>query len=282
MAHNIHPCFWYNGNARAAADFYCSLFPNSSITIDNGMVVNFELAGQKFMGLNGGPQFNTNPSISMFVTSEADAEIDELWVKLSEGGKIMMALGKYPWSEYYGFVEDKFGLSWQLYKGNYSGVNQKIVPCFLFVNKQFGRAEEALKLYTGLFPQSEMQGIAKYAATEPHAGTVKHSQFVLDGKVFMAMDGSGEHAFDFNEGISLLVECENQEQIDHFWNGLTANGGQESMCGWLKDPFGVSWQIVPKALGKMMSDPAKTQQVMNAFLKMKKFDVAALEAAYND
>lgn len=281
MIHNIHPCFWYNGNAKEAADFYCTLFPASKIIIDTGMVVNFELAGQKFMALNGGPQFKTNPSVSMFVTSENDAEINELWAKLSEGGKIMMALDKYPWSEYYGFVEDKFGLAWQLYKGNYSSVNQKISSCFLFVNNQFGRAEEALKLYTGLFPNSAIQGISKYAENEPNPGTVKHAQFVLDGVVFMAMDGMGEHAFQFNEGISFVVECEDQDQVDHFWNGLIANGGQESQCGWLKDPFGVSWQIVPKALGKMMSDPAKAKQVMDAFLKMKKFDIAVLEAAYN-
>lgn len=280
MKNNIHPCIWYDGNAKIAAEFYCSLFPNARVTADTPMVVNFEIDGQKFMGLNGGAKFKPNPSISFFVVCESNEEINDLWKHLSESGKVMMPLDKYDWSERYGFLEDKFGLSWQLMKGNYSDVNQKITASFLFTGKQFGKAEEAVTFYTALFPSSSITGILLYAKDEEQAeGKVKHSQFILDDKTFMATDGPGNHEFGFNEAISLVIECSTQEEIDYYWNRLTANGGEESMCGWLKDKFGVSWQVVPVVLGKLMSDPAKAPKVMEAFLKMRKFVIADLEKA---
>lgn len=277
MNNNIHPCLWFDGNAKAAADFYCSLFPGSKITADTPMVVNFELASQKFMGLNGGPMFKPNASISFTVICEADDEINKLWAGLSADGMIMMPLDKYEWSERYGFLQDRFGVCWQIMKGNYNDVNQKITPTLLFVGNSFGKAENAVKFYTEVFPQSSIDGILLYTKDEGEAaGTVKHSQFILDKKVFMAMDGVGNHSFAFNEAISFVVDCETQEEIDFYWNKLTADGGQESQCGWLKDKFGVSWQIVPAVLGKLMTDPERSQRVMQAFMKMKKFDIAAL------
>jgi predicted 3-demethylubiquinone-9 3-methyltransferase (glyoxalase superfamily) len=259
---NIHPCIWYDGNAKAAAEFYCSLFPNSKITTDSPMVVKWQLAGQTFMGLNGGPMFKPNPSISFLIICEDDNEIEMLWKTLSEDGMVMMPLDKYDWSERYGFVQDKFGLAWQIMKGKYSDVNQKITPTFLFVGNSFGKAEAAVKYYTEVVKSSSVDGILLYAENEgPAAGSVKHSQFVLDGKVFMAMDGYGEHKFAFNEGISFVVECKDQEEIDYFWNTFTSNGGQESMCGWLKDKFGVSWQIIPKNIGTIIMDPVNGKKL---------------------
>jgi predicted 3-demethylubiquinone-9 3-methyltransferase (glyoxalase superfamily) len=277
LNNNIHPCIWYDGNAKAAADFYTSLFPDSKITTDSPMVVKWELAGQTFMGLNGGPMFKTNPSISFLVISEEDNEIGALWAKLSDGGMVMMPLDKYDWSERYGFVQDKFGLAWQLMKGKYSDVNQKITPTLLFVGNNFGKAEAAVKFYTEVVKPSSVDGILLYAENEgPAAGTVKHSQFVLDGKVFMAMDGYGDHKFAFNEGISFVVECKDQEEIDYYWNTLTADAGNESMCGWLKDKFGVSWQIIPKNIGAIMMDPVNGQKAMQALMQMKKIEIAKL------
>jgi predicted 3-demethylubiquinone-9 3-methyltransferase (glyoxalase superfamily) len=277
MNNNIHPCLWFDGNAKAAADLYCSLFLNSKITVDTAMVVNFELAGLKFMGLNGGPMFKPNASISFTVICETDDETNELWKHLSADGMIMMPLDKYEWSERYGFLQDRFGVCWQIMKGKYSDVNQKITPTLLFVGNSFGQAEKAVKFYIEVFPQSSIDGILLYTKEEGEAaGTVKHSQFILDKKVFMAMDGAGNHSFAFNEAISFVVDCETQEEIDYYWNKLTADGGQESQCGWLKDKFGVSWQIVPAVLGKLMTDPERSQRVMLAFMKMKKFDIAAL------
>ncbi len=280
MNNNIHPCIWYNGNAKQAAAFYCSLFPNSKITTDTPMVVNWELAGQKFMGLNAGPMFKPNASISFLVVCEDDTEINTLWEKLSDGGMAMMPLDKYDWSERYGFVQDKFGLAWQIMKGKYSDVNQKITPAFLFVGNSYGKAGAAVKYYTEVFKPSAIQGILLYAENEgPAAGSVKHSQFILDGKVFMAMDGYGEHHFAFNEGISFVVECKDQKEIDYFWDTLTSDGGQESMCGWLKDKFGVSWQIIPHNIGQLMTDFDMGSRRMQAMMKMKKLDIGKLENA---
>jgi len=279
MNNNIHPCIWYDGNAKAAAEFYCTVFPGAKITVDSPMVVNFELYGQKFMGLNGGPMFKTNPSVSFLIICEEDNEIELLWKALSEDGMVMMPLDKYDWSERYGFVQDKFGLAWQIMKGKYSDVNQKITPTLLFVGNSFGKAEAAVKYYTEVVKPSSVDGILLYADNEgPAAGSVKHSQFILDGKVFMAMDGYGEHKFAFNEGISFVVECKDQEEIDYYWNTLTSDGGQESMCGWLKDKFGVSWQIIPKNIGTLMMDPVNGQKAMQALMQMKKIDIAKLTA----
>jgi predicted 3-demethylubiquinone-9 3-methyltransferase (glyoxalase superfamily) len=279
MNNNIHACLWFDSNAKVAAEFYCSLFLSSKIVIDSGMVVNFELSGQKFMGLNGGPMFKPNPAISFTVICESDDEIKLLWQKLSDGGMVMMALDKYDWSEQYGFVQDRFGFSWQIMKGKYSDVNQKITPTFLFAGKRFGQAEVAVKFYTQLFPQSSIDGILLYTKDEGEAaGAVKHSQFILDKKVFMAMDGAGNHAFDFNEALSFVVDCNTQEEIDYYWDKLT-EGGTESQCGWLKDKFGVSWQIVPTILGQLMSDAARAPRVMQAFMQMKKIDIEQLKNA---
>ena len=193
---------------------------------------------------------------------------------------VMMPLNKYDWSERYAFVQDKFGLSWQIMKTAYNTVNQKITPCLLFVGNNFGNAQAAVNYYTQLFPQSSINSIKLYDENEGHgAGKVKHSQFILDGKVFMAMDGHGNHAFAFNEGISFVVDCKDQKEIDYYWETLTADGGKESMCGWLKDKFGVSWQIVPAMLGKLTSNPATAQKVMQAVMQMKKLDITTLEKA---
>lgn len=276
MKNPIYPCLWFDGKAKEAADFYCSVFTNSKITAENPMVVTFESAGQKFMCLNGGPMFTLNPSISFFVMCGTEAEIDNTWNKLTDGGFVLMALGEYPWSEKYGWVQDRFGVNWQLALGQLSEVGGKFTPSLLFTEKQDGKAEEAVHFYTSVFDNSSIAGILKYAEGEPNrTGTVKHAQFKLDKNVFMAGDGGSTHQFSFNEAISFVIDCENQEEIDYYWSKLT-EGGEESQCGWLKDQFGVSWQIVPVILGELMKDPERSQRVVQAFMKMKKFDIEAL------
>ncbi|MDQ6813016.1 MAG: VOC family protein [Bacteroidota bacterium] len=276
MNNNICPCLWFDGNAKEAAEFYSTVFSNSKITTDTPMVVLFEIEGKKMMGLNGGPMFKINPSISMFVTCESDEEIERIYKKLMEGGKAMMALDKYPWSEKYAWVADKFGMTWQLMRGNLPEGAQKIVTSFLFTGQQYGKAQEAMKHYTSIFPGSAIYYQEIYKAGEPQPeGNLKFGQFGLSNEFFAAMDGIGDHNFAFNEAVSLMVECETQEEIDTYWAKLT-EGGQESRCGWLKDKFGVSWQIVPKNLSRLMSDPAKAQRVMAEVMKMKKLDIQTL------
>ncbi len=283
MKNKLYPCLWFDGNAKEAATHYSSAFENSTITSENPMVVIFELNGVQFMGLNGGPQFKINPSISFFVFCDSVEEIEKKWNHLSADGSVLMALDSYPWSEKYGWCQDKFGVSWQLMMG--AGPGQKIVPSLMFTKQQSGKAEEAINFYTSLFSHrdgsknGEVTMLSRYEKGEPDVeGYIKHAQFALNGQFFAAMDSSGPHAFTFNEGVSIVVPCDNQEEIDYYWDKLT-EGGDESQCGWLKDKFGVSWQIVPAILGKLMSDPARRDKVIQAFMSMKKFDIARLENA---
>jgi predicted 3-demethylubiquinone-9 3-methyltransferase (glyoxalase superfamily) len=276
MKNPIYPCLWFDGNAEAAAELYCSVFANSKITIDTPMVVNFELCGKKFMGLNGGPLFKFNPSVSFFVICESETEIDSVWNSLLEGALVMMPLNKYPWSEKYGWLQDKFGISWQLMMGDVEAMGGKIIPAFMFTGKQAGKAEQAMNFYASIFSNSKIKDINRYVAGEHDVeGTIKHARFHLGKENFVAMNSSAPHSFQFNEAISFVVDCETQEEIDYYWTKLT-EGGQESQCGWLKDKFGVSWQIVPTILGKLMTDPTKSQRVMTAFMQMKKFDIEKL------
>ncbi len=277
MNNTIHPCIWFDGNAKAAADFYCSIIKNSKITFDSPMVVMFELGGKKFMGLNGGPMFRINPSISIFILCESINETNELWNKLLDGGKVLMPIDKYPWSERYGWVQDRFGLTWQVSVVYKEGDKQQLTPSMLFTGDQFGKAEEAIKLYTSVFDNSSTDTrIHYYPEGDANAGKVMFSEFKLNGYPVIAMDGPGAHAYTFNEAVSLVVNCETQKEIDYFWNKFTADGGQESMCGWLKDRFGVSWQIIPSIIGQLMSDLEKSPRVMQAVMKMKKLDIETM------
>ncbi|KAA5537104.1 VOC family protein [Taibaiella lutea] len=277
MTQPIYPCLWFDGKSKQAAEFYCTVFENTSIKDENPMVVTFDLDGQRFMCLNGGPMFKPNPSISFFVTYQNEAELDVVWNKLAEGGKVMMALDKYPWSSRYGWLTDKFGISWQLYLGDVSDVPQKVCSCFMFTKNVAGKAKEAINFYTSLFENSSVGGIMKYGPDgQDNPEYVAHAQFLLNGETFMSMDSSMSHDFTFDEGISLVVTCKDQEEIDYFWNKMTADGGQESQCGWLKDKYGVSWQIVPAVLQQLMSDPERSKRVVPAFMKMKKFIIQDL------
>jgi predicted 3-demethylubiquinone-9 3-methyltransferase (glyoxalase superfamily) len=276
MNNSIYPCLWFDGKAKEAAEFYCSVFPETSITAENPMVVTIEAAGQKMMFLNGGPHFTINPSISFFVIFETTVEVDRAWEKLAAEGSVLMPLDNYPWSEKYGWLQDKFGVSWQLSAGKPESVGQKFTPCLMFTQHHAGKAEQAIQHYTSVFKDSSVIGILKYSAEDPDVeGTVKHAQFTLSKQVFMCMDSSLPHAFSFNEAISLVVDCDTQEEIDYYWEKLSAVPEAEQ-CGWLKDQFGVSWQIVPTILGELMSDPSRSERVVHAFLKMKKFDIAQL------
>lgn len=286
MNNDIFPCLWYNGDAKQSADFYCEVF-NGKITVDSPVVLNIELFGQRMMLLNGGPQFEKNASISFMVLCETEEEVEKYWKPLSDGGMVLMELGEYPWSKKYGWVRDKFGVTWQVYLGMQG--DQKIIPTLMFIHENNGKAIEAMEMYTQIFPNSKIGNVLKYGegvGNETHEvrENVQHADFELDGYTFFCMDNSYDHQFDFNEGISIVVMTENQEETDHLWNSLTENGGAESRCGWLKDKFGISWQIVPKRLLELMNDfdnPEKAHKVVEAMLQMQKIVIADLEKAYN-
>ena len=186
----------------------------------------------------------------------------------------MMEINQYPWSERYGWLRDKYGLTWQISVVN-PGEAESIRPSMLFTGSVFGKAEEAMRFYTQTFKNSSITRLSHYPTEDANAGKVLYAEFQLNGYSAIAMDGPGEHAFKFNEAVSLVVPCQNQDEIDFYWDTLSKDG-EESMCGWLKDKYGVSWQVVPKILGDLMRDPKRSEPVVQAFLKMKKFNIQAL------
>jgi predicted 3-demethylubiquinone-9 3-methyltransferase (glyoxalase superfamily) len=295
----IVPHLWFDKEAQQAVNFYCSVFPDSRIAnfatlhdtpSGDTDVVSFELGGYQFQAISAGPLFRFSPSISFMVNfdpsqdKEAKRRIDEVWNNLMQGGQALMSLAKYPFSERYGWVQDRYGLSWQLIYTNPEGEKRPfIIPSLLFVGAVYGRAEEASQFYLSIFKETGRGTIARYpAGMEPDKeGMVMFTDFRLDGQWFAAMDSAREHGFGFNEAISFMVFCEKQEEIDYYWTKLSAVPEAEQ-CGWLKDRYGLSWQIVPSAMKTMMQDrdPERLSRVTQAFLKMKKLDLATLQKAY--
>lgn len=278
MKNSIYPCVWCNNNAKEMADYYCNTFSDTVIVEENSVVITLEISGLKLMLLNGGDIFKANPSISLMYLSMSKDEITRLWNVFSDGGNAMMPLTEYPFSPMYGWIEDKFGVSWQLYTAHDENhIIQKLVPTLMFTGINNGKAEEAANYFTSIFPYSNLRGILKYSGEAGEIeGNVQHGEFVINDYLLMMMDSSMMHDFSFSEGVSLVVECDYQEEIDAYWEALTANGGEESMCGWLKDQFGISWQIVPRELPKWLKQSPKVQ---DALLKMRKLDMKILQEA---
>lgn len=194
-----------------------------------------------------------------------------------------MDIGAYPFSERYGWIQDKYGLSWQLMFFGGNVINQRITPTLMFVGKVAGKAEEAINFYVSIFHNASVNDILRYGKNEEPdvEGTIKHASFTLEGQEYAAMDSAREHNFTFNEAISLMVHCETQEEIDYYWDRLSADPKAER-CGWLKDKYGLSWQVVPNIMNEMMkdTDEKRKARVTEAFLKMKKFNIEALKKAY--
>lgn len=288
----ITPNLWFNKEAKEAAEFYTSVFKdskiNSTTTLHNTPsgttdIVTIELLGQEFTLISAGPLFKFNPSVSFLVACRTLDEVDALWEKLSERGKALMDLGVYPFSEKYGWVQDRYGLSWQVMFTGERKIEQKITPTLMFVGNQCGKAEEAINFYATVFHNARVGDILRYGIGEEpdKEGTIKHAAFTLEGQKFAAMDSARVHDFAFNEAISFIVHCKDQDEIDYYWGKLSADPKAEQ-CGWLKDKYGLSWQIVPTVMEEMLKDKdrEKIDRVTEAFLKMKKFDIKALKRAY--
>lgn len=315
----IVPHLWFDNNAQEAVEFYCSIFPPSwqSDTRDwpgsritnittlhdtpggDTQSISFELEGHSFMAINGGPAFKVNPSVSFVLNFDplryggadeggepaAREHLDTLWEQLAEGGQVLMPLDAYPYSERYGWVQDRFGISWQLMLTDPEGEPRPfIIPSLLFVGDVAGKAEEATDFYLSLFKNSRRGQLARI----PNKGesdaekSLIYTDFMLENQWFVAMDSPNTHDFDFNEGISLMVLCEDQDEIDYFWNKLSAVPEAEQ-CGWLKDKYGLSWQITPRVMLEMMAQGSREQidRLTQAFLPMKKLDIQTLKEAWN-
>ena len=295
----IAPHLWFDKEAREASKFYVSVFggdsrvtsatPIEDTPSGDAELVTFTLLGQDFLAISAGPYFRFNPSVSLMVnfdpsrTADARQQLDAAWEKLAQGGTPLMPLDRYPFSERYGWIQDRYGLSWQLILTNPAGQPRPwIIPTLLFVGEQSGRAEEAGAFYRSVFGNTEPGLIARYGANQPpdREGTLMFSDFRIENLWLAAMDSAHPHAFAFNEAVSLVVSCQTQQEIDRLWEMLSARPEAEQ-CGWLKDRFGVSWQVVPAAMGRLMGGTREQRnRVTQTFLKMKKFDIAALERAY--
>ncbi len=296
----ITPHLWFDKEAKEAAAFYVAAFGGDSAVTSatvirdtpsgDAEIVVFRLLGHEFMSISAGPLFRINPTISFMINfdpsqrADAKSALDALWGKLAEGGSVFMPLDKYPFSERYGWIQDKYGVSWQLILTNPAGEPRpNIIPSMMFTGAVCGKAEDAMKFYLSVFENSKQGIIARYGPgmAPDKEGTVMFEDYMLLGQWFTSMDSARMHDISFNEAVSLIVHCDTQAEIDYFWKQLSAVPEAEQ-CGWLKDQYGVSWQIVPSQMGELMGGPPEqVARVTQAFLKMKKFDIAALQRAYS-
>lgn len=300
----IIPHLWFDKEAVEATAFYTSVFPESKVTHTIQLrntpsgdcdVVSFALWGQEFMAISAGPYFKFNPSVSFIVNYDpllfggADAEpearkaLDAAWDKLSEGGQVLMGLDAYPFSKRYGWLQDKYGLSWQLMLTDPAGEPRPpIIPSLMFTGSNAGKTEEAIHFYLSVFRQSQRGALHRYpAGMEPDKeGTVMFADFQLEDRWLAAMDSAHQHGFDFNEAISFMVNCADQQEIDHYWEKLSAVPESEQ-CGWLKDKYGLPWQITSAEMETMIQQGSQEQidRITQAFLPMKKINIAAIKAA---
>ena len=291
----IIPNLWLDGNAIETAEYYLSIFKDGKminttyypLTEAEGLAdfqkdfagkvltVDFELSGYRFTAINADATFKPNPSISFFYTCNSKEESDELWKKLSAGGKALMELGEYPFSKYYGWVEDKYGYSWQLILNKPEGDKRPtIVPSLMFTKARDGQAEEAMKFYTSVFKDSEIsRNLNKYPPEMgDRTGKISYADFRLFDGWFAVMDGGPMHEFSFTPAISLMVSCKDQQEIDYYWEKLSANPESEQ-CGWLQDKYGVSWQITPENMEELLKVPGAFTRMMD----MKKIDIEKLK-----
>lgn len=289
----IIPYLWFDNEAKEAVEFYTSLFTDSEITLeqhlegtpsgDDAATYEFKLAGQTFGAINGGPYFTFNPSLSLSVICDSHEEAKRLWEKLSKEGKELMPLQEYPFSPLYGWVEDKFGLSWQVIDSEGVDYKQKITPQLMFSGSYTGQAEEAMKFYTEIFKDGKMISVHEYGEGESNHPDAKiaHAHFEILNTELLVADNGNQVDYEFSGAFSLMVMCVTQAEIDYYWEKLSAHPEAEQ-CGWLKDKFGVSWQIVPANMNELLSKGTQKQinAVTEAFLPMKKLDIERLERAW--
>lgn len=293
----VFPFIWFETQALEAAKWYIQIFPESKLISNvklpgtpsgEANALTLSLWGREIQFISAGKFFERNPSFSYMVACKTVEEVNVFWKKLSEGAEVMMALDEYPFSKRYGWLKDKYGVSWQIMHDAGRAV-QRITPSLMFTQDLAGKAEAAMNYYCETFKASGKKAgvidghVARYGAGQApdKEGTLSYARFQLDGNEFVVMDSAQKHAFKFNEMQTLVVNCKDQKEIDYFWKKLS-HVPEAEQCGWVKDQFGVSWQVVPEVMEEMMvkSTPEQMKRVVQAFLPMKKFDLKKLEEAY--
>jgi len=287
----IIPHLWFEKEAIEAAEFYVKVFKKSKINHKSVIkntpsgdvdLVEFQILGYEFMAVSAGPYITPNPSISFMVNfdpaqdKDAKNNLNRAWKKLLKGGNVLMQLDKYPFSTLYGWIQDKYGFSWQLIYTDPEGEERPlIIPSFSFAGDMYGKTKEATDFYLSIFKNTKRDSLVNYPpGSEPNKEeAVMFTDFKLEDQWFAAMDTILADEFHFNEAISLLVNCKSQAEIDYYWEKLSAVSESEQ-CGWLKDKFGVSWQIVPENLNELME---KNPENFNEKLfKMRKIIISEL------
>ena len=278
----ITPAIWCDGTADEAAQFYADVFRDASIAEQApGIAATVSIHGFRLSLINGGNQYAPNPSISCILNfdpllfggeEQARAYLDELYERLSTGG-VLMELGEYPFSPRYAWVRDRFGMTWQLMLTDPDGDPRPfVIPSFMFGGTNHANAEEATDAWIALFDNARRGALYRYEEGGPlDAGTVMFTDFTLRGTWMAATDSGTFHDFTFTPGVSMIVSCRDQEEIDRYWAGLSAVPEAER-CGWCIDRWGVSWQVVPHNIAELMADAATRDKILH----MGKIDLAKL------
>ena len=278
----ITPAIWCDGTADEAAQFYADVFRDTSIAEQApGIAATVSIHGFRLSLINGGNQYAPNPSISCILNfdpllfggeEQARAYLDELYKRLSTGG-VLMELGEYPFSPRYAWVRDRFGMTWQLMLTDPDGDPRPfVIPSFMFGGTNHANAEEATDAWIALFDNSRRGVLYRYKEGGPlDAGTVMFTDFTLRGTWMAATDSGTFHDFTFTPGVSIIVSCRDQEEIDRYWAGLSAVPEAER-CGWCVDRWGVSWQVVPHNIAELMADAATRDKILH----MGKIDLTEL------
>lgn len=289
---NITPGIWCDGTAVEAGDFYAAVFRDTSVTgttryPDEGLpefqagmageplTVDVDVAGRRLMLINAGPEFTPNHSISFLLNFDpaalggedgARSYLDEVHAALIDGGDELMPLGEYAHSPRYAWVRDRYGVTWQLMLTDPEGDPRPfLTPCLMFAGENQDRAEEATDYWMSVIDDSSRGALHRTAD-----GAVLFTDFLLGGDWFAAMDSAVPQDLAFNEGISLEIRCAGQDGIDRLWRALSSDPAAEQ-CGWCRDRYGLSWQVVPENIDELMARPG----AYGALMGMKKIDVAA-------
>ena len=291
VSQKIIPNLWFDGNAKEAAEFYVSIFSMAKIlsteyypdTKEEGLAdfqadmagkeltVEFAIENFRFVAINADSTFRFTPSISFMLNfdpsryAHAAEYIDRVWDALADGGKVLMPLQEYPFSKRYGWIKDKYGVTWQLILSKPEGeLRPFIVPSLLFGASVQNQARGAMEYYISVFQNSRLGMLAPYPEQTGPAvpGAVMFGDCMLENQWFVAMDSGVDQSDTFNEAVSFAVLCKDQAEIDYLWKKLSSYPENEQ-CGWCKDKFGVSWQIVPENMNELMKTPDAFKIMMN-------------------
>ncbi|NQN66948.1 VOC family protein [Streptococcus suis] len=279
----IIPHLWYNTEAKEAVAFYVDLFGGNvdwTYTITDtpsgdSDLIQFQLGDMTLAAISAGPYFKLNESMSLMVNVASKDEVTRLYQALSEGGRVLMPLGEYPFSPYYVWLEDRFGLSWQLSYAPDLDKPYQFDICLLFSQDQVGLAQPMLDYYKDKLPQASVGQLSYYGEGEAavEAAKLNYAELLVAGQKMIVMDhGYGGEA-SFNEAFSLMLYVDSQDELNFYYDLLSAVPEAE-MCGWVKDQFGISWQIVPRILMEAYdtASPETVKAVNDAVLQMRRLD----------